>query len=183
MGFEPAEKAAACCRDLVDHGRRTDLRHEGGDQRVQAMKGSLLRNDRGVALLIVLLVTALLMALVVEFAYATRVSLRAAVNFRDSQRAYFLARSGVNFAGKLLAENLKNGKPQDNLEQREWQPVPFVSGGDVNLVVVWEDEAGKINIANTGTGQPSLARLEKLFEIKGVSLEVLDRIKEKRSFR
>ena len=139
--------------------------------------------DRGVALLIALLITTLLMALVLEFAYGTRVSLRAAVNFRDAQRAHYLARSGVNFAGKVLAENLKRGLLQNNLEQREWQVVPFVSGGEVELRVRWEDEAGKISIANVGTGQPSLSRLEKLFEAKGVSTEVLDRIREKRSFR
>ena len=142
-----------------------------------------VRGDRGVALLIALLVTTLLMALIVEFAYGTRVSLRAAVNLRDGQRAYYLARSGVNFAGKVLAENLKNLKYQANLEQREWQVVPIVSEGDTELRVRWEDEAGKIGIANVGTGQPSLRRLEKLFEIKGISTEVLDRIKEKRSFR
>jgi general secretion pathway protein K len=142
-----------------------------------------IHGERGVALLIALLVTTLLMALIVEFTYATRVSLRAAVNFRDSQRAYYLARSGVNVAGKLLAEYLKQGKLQDMLVQREPPPLPFVSEGDTVLNVTWEDEAGKIGIANVGTGQPSLARLEKLFGIKGISLEVLDRIKEKRSFR
>jgi general secretion pathway protein K len=142
-----------------------------------------IRGERGVALLIALLVTTLLMAIIVEFAYGTRVSLRAAVNFRDSQRAYYLARSGVTVAGKLLAENLKNGKLQANLEQRDLMPVPVVSEGDTALTVTWEDEAGKIGIANVGTGQPSLVRLEKLFEMKGISTEVLDRIKEKRAFR
>jgi general secretion pathway protein K len=140
-------------------------------------------SNRGVALLIALLITTLLMALVLEFTYGTRVSLRAAVNFRDGQRAHYLARSGVNFAGKVLAENLKQGKLQANLEQREWQVVPFVSGGEIELRVRWEDEAGKISIANVGAGQPSLARLEKLFEAKGVSTEALDRVREKRSFR
>jgi general secretion pathway protein K len=140
-------------------------------------------NSRGVALLIAMLITTLLMALVLEFAYGTRVSLRAAVNFRDAQRAHYLARSGVNFAGKVLAENLKQGHLQSNLEQREWQVVPFVSGGDIELRVRWEDEAGKISIANVGTGQPSFNRLEKLFEAKGVGTEVLDRAREKRSFR
>ncbi len=53
------------------------------------------QSNRGIALLVVLLVTALLIALIFEFAYGTRVSLRGAVNFRNSQRAYFLARSGV----------------------------------------------------------------------------------------
>jgi len=144
-------------------------------QRAEGRRTAL--NDRGVALLIALLVTTLLMTLIVEFAYATRVSLRAAVNFRDSQRAYFLARSGVNFAGKILAENLKNGKPQDNLEQREMLPVPFVSGGDVNLVVLWEDEAGKINI-----GAPlynaNLGWFRELLTNTGVSQEIVDKIKD-----
>jgi len=139
--------------------------------------------NRGVALLIALLITALLMALILEFAYGTRVSLRSAVNFRDGQRAYYLARSGVNFAGKVLAENLKNGKLQDNMEQREWQVVPIVSGGEVELRVRWEDEAGKISLANLGAGQPALARLERLFEARGVGTEVLDRLKEKRAVR
>ena len=134
------------------------------------------RNDRGVALLIVLLVTALLIALVFEFAYGTRVSLRAAVNFRDSQRAYFLARSGVNFAGTLLADNLKNNKPQDNLEQREWQPLPFIPISDAEIRVRWEDESGKINVSNLSRGSDGYNRLSKLFDIRGISQEVLDRI-------
>lgn len=145
--------------------------------------GGVRRSERGVALLIVLLITALLIALVFEFAYGTRVSLRAAANFRDSQRAYFLARSGVNFAGKLLAENLKNGKLQSNLEQREWQIVPIISAGDAELRVRWEDEAGKINIANVRTGQASLNRLEKLFELKGIDLDILESIKAKQDIR
>ncbi len=110
------------------------------------MRSCLFDNNRGVALLIVLLVTALLIALVFEFAYAARVSLRAAVNFRDSQKAYYLARSGVNFAGRILSNNLRDNKPRDNLEQREWMVVPIVSGGNTELRVRWDDECGKINI-------------------------------------
>ncbi len=138
---------------------------------------NISNNNRGVALLIALLVTTLLMALIVEFAYGTRVSLRAAVNFRDSQRAYFLARSGVNFAGKILAENLKNGKLQDNLEQREWQVVPIVSEGDTELRVRWEDEAGKINIAPPFYNNNQDWFGELLFNTV-VSQEVVDKIKD-----
>jgi general secretion pathway protein K len=154
---------------------------------VRNTKKDKIKNDRGVALLIVLLVTALLIALVFEFAYGTRVSLRAAVNYRDSQRAYFLARSGVNFAGTLLADNLKNNKPQDNLEQREWQVVPLMAAGDTELRVRWEDESGKINISAVAKGNEAYNRLSKLFDIRGVSQEALDRIstwmvEEKRNF-
>jgi type II secretory pathway component PulK len=146
----------------------------------------LQRNDRGVALIIVLLVTALLIALIFEFAYGTRISLRAAVNFRDSQRAYYLARSGVNFAGLLLSDNLKKGKLQDNLEQREWQVVPLITGSnDTVLRVRWEDESGKINISSVvkprdqaSASNPALTynRLVVLFTNRGVNQEILDRI-------
>jgi type II secretory pathway component PulK len=125
----------------------------------------------------------LLMALVMEFAYGTRVSMRAAANFRDSRRAEHLARSGVNVAGKILAALLDPtiNKPQDSLEQREWQIVPVMTGGDAELRVRWEDEAGKIPIGNLSTGQKSLGRLERLFGDLGISLEVLDRLKERRT--
>jgi type II secretory pathway component PulK len=129
-----------------------------------------LKNNQGVALIIVLLVTALLIALVFEFAYGTRVSLRAAVNFRDSQRTYFLARSGVNYFIKNSAyvrENLPPGK---------WELVPMISGGDTELLMRWEDEAGKIRISDVGTNTSRKKIIENLFGIRGVSLEVLDRL-------
>ncbi len=140
-----------------------------------------MHNNRGVALLIVLLVTALLIALIFEFAYATRVSMRSAVNFRDSQRAYYLARSGVNFVGRVLADNLKNGKKQDNLAQTEWLTVPVVSGEDLELRVRWEDEAGKINI-KTMSDVNVVGWLEKLFENRQISADVLDKMKEQKTF-
>ncbi len=56
-------------------------------ERSPAEKIGRPRNDRGVALLVTLLITALLIALIFEFAYATRISLQGAVNFRDGQRA------------------------------------------------------------------------------------------------
>jgi general secretion pathway protein K len=135
-------------------------------------------NDRGVALLIVLLVTALLMALIVEFAYGTRVSLRSAVNYRNRERAYFIARSGVNAVGTLLSDNLKKNKLQDNLDQKEWQPVPYIAGNDTELRVRWEDESGKINISTVFKGNDAYKRLEKLFEVLAISQDSLDRLVE-----
>jgi len=130
----------------------------------------ILKNDHGVALIIVLLVTALLIALVFEFAYSTRVSLRAAVNFRDSQRAYFLARSGVNYF--LKYQDLKNIIPQG-----DWQEVPVVSTGDTVVRIKWEDEQGKINIINIFKNKtPTYEWVVQLFDKLGVGQEVLDKI-------
>jgi type II secretory pathway component PulK len=136
------------------------------------MGGRFFHNDRGVALLIVLLVTALLIALVFEFAYGTRVSLRAAVNFRDSQRAYCLARSGV----KVF---LKYQELQEAIPQGEWGVVPMVSAGDTELRIRWEDERGKINITDVRDNAVTSGRLEKLFGLKSIDLAVLDKMKER----
>ena len=158
--------------------------------RTQSQK---ILKDRGVALIIVLLVTALLIALVFEFSYGTRVSLRAAVNFRDNERAYYLARSGVNFAGRYLAYNLQidpatgSDHKYDNLEQRDWQTVPYLPGNDTELRVRWEDESGKINISNLTKGSDAYNRMVILFTNRGINQNILDQIsawmiEEKRSF-
>lgn len=131
---------------------------------------SIMKNDRGVALIIVLLVTALLIALIFEFAYSTRVSLHAAVNFRDSQRAYFLARSAINYFKKY--QDLKNIVPQGELAD-----LPIVSVGDTVVRLKWEDEGGKINIINLFKNKtPTYNWVVLLFDKMGVGQDVLDKI-------
>lgn len=146
-------------------------------------KSGLVNNDRGVALIIVLLVTALLIALIFEFAYGTRVSLRAAINFRNSQRAYYLARSGVNFAGRFLSGSLQQGiDPMTGRDlkyeklETDWITVPFIPGNDAVLRVRWEDEAGKIKITDVQTNPYRQIMLNTLFENKGIDRAVLDKM-------
>jgi len=127
------------------------------------------RNERGIALLIVLLVTALLIALIFEFSYATRISLNSAVNFRDSQRAYFLARSGI-FAFVKYGNQLRG----NYIPQGEWGIVPMISDGDTAVRIMWEDERGKININTVAT----LDWVERLFANKGIGVEVVESLKE-----
>jgi type II secretory pathway component PulK len=127
-------------------------------------------SNRGVALIIVLLVTALLIALIFEFAYGTRVSLRAAVNFRNSQRAYFLARSGLGFFAKYR-------ELWASIPQGECQPLPYVSEGDRILSLCWEDESGKIDISRViQTDRIMFPRLTNLFDIRGVDQNILSQI-------
>ena len=134
-------------------------------------------NNRGIALLIVLLVTALLIALIFEFSYATRISVNSAINFRDSQRAYFLARAGV-YAFIRYTDMLTQNIPQD-----EWGVVPLISEGDTQVRIMWEDEAGKISIPIVVQGNDAYKRLQQLFDIKDVSQDVLDnKIVEKKYF-
>ncbi|HUJ18083.1 MAG TPA: hypothetical protein VL197_08815 [Nitrospirota bacterium] len=129
----------------------------------------LLRNERGVALLIVLLVTALLIALIFEFAYATRISLNSAVNFRDSQRAYFLARSGINafIAG---GQGLRGLIPPG-----DWYPLPIQPDESTVIMVKWEDESGKIKINDIKNDPATKEIVTRLFEtMKGIDKKVVD---------
>ncbi len=134
------------------------------------MRGNLrmLKNDHGVALIIVLLVTALLIALIFEFAYGTRVSLRAAVNFRDSQRAYYLARSGINAF-------IKYKELRDQIPQGEWAVVPMISAGDTEVRIKWEDERGKLNI-NAIDLKPGLDWVDLLFGNQRVGTDVFAKV-------
>ena len=59
------------------------------------------RRQRGVAILVVLVTTAVIDAAAADFAYNTQVELEAAVNSRDSLRAEYMARSGLQL-GQLL---------------------------------------------------------------------------------
>jgi type II secretory pathway component PulK len=122
-----------------------------------------------VALIIVLLVTALLIALIFEFAYGTRVSLRAAANFRNSQRAYFLARSGLSFFAKYP-------ELREIIPQGEYQPLPYVSEGDKLLEVRWEDESGKIDISQVLANDPRFNWQTNLFFVRGVNQKILNDI-------
>jgi type II secretory pathway component PulK len=133
----------------------------------------LCRNDRGVALLIVLLVTALLIALIFEFSYATRISLNNAINFRDSQRAYYLALSGLN-----AFKNPKYGdKLREMIPQGEWGVVPVISEGDTVVRIKWEDESGKIKINDVRKDPVILAIVTNLFEtVENIDTSVINKI-------
>ena len=143
-----------------------------------------LSNNRGIALLIVLLVTALLIALVFEFAYATRISLNSAVNFRDATRASYLARSGIY--AFIKSEGVQDMDLKTLIPSGEWGIVPLISEGDTELRVKWEDELGKIRISRIrkpkdsaeASSNPSYDWMVELFSKMSIDQSILDRISE-----
>ncbi len=62
----------------------------------------LAGNNRGMALLMVLVTVAILSAIVVDFAYQTRIDVQIAANVRDRVKAHYLARSAVNLSRLVL---------------------------------------------------------------------------------
>ena len=105
-----------------------------------------LRDERGVALLMVLLVISLLTAVIVDFSFQTRLDARIAANVRDDLRAETLARSG--FAMALAVLN-KDALTEDD----SGSPVP--GGAAVSdLLNKARREAAQ---DTTATGQPRAA--------------------------
>lgn len=110
-------------------------------------------NQRGVSLVVVLWVVALLMAIAAEFVYTVRVESSAVMNFRDESSAEFLALAGINAGVAEVARKYdyvaldNDGEVVflSNSEERDKPSRRFGLGnGEVEYRI--EDEAGKLNL-------------------------------------
>lgn len=106
-----------------------------------------LGNDRGMALLLVLVVISLLSILLSEFAFSTLVDMRLAETFRDTTRAEYLARGGIT-AGRMIIHADDNS--YDAIEPSELWSVgvteyPLAQG---SISVKIEDLDGRLLLNN-----------------------------------
>ena len=100
---------------------------------------------RGIALIIVLLVVALLSVIVLEFTGQVQLQNLLASNLKDTVRASFMAKSGISIATRFLIEDLNTSK-EDHLGE-PWAfalpPLP-VEGGLITVTIT--DEQSKFNL-------------------------------------
>ena len=144
----------------------------------------LRKNERGVALLAVLLGIALMTLIVVDFAMTSGLGFVSAANQANELRASYLARSAVSIGLGLLAADAradtKSPTPVDSLGDVWAVPFPPMSleGGTVSLSIV--DEGRKINLNSmVQNGQPNQAAIQKvqrLFTILDVNPELVQGI-------
>lgn len=113
-----------------------------------------LGNERGMVLLLVLVVVALLSALLSEFAFSTLVDMRLTETFRDTTRAEYLARGGITAGRMILKQDRNNHDSLDELWAMGVENYP-VAAGAVSVKI--EDLDGRLNlnllVDNTGTTQ------------------------------
>ncbi|MBI5137044.1 MAG: type II secretion system minor pseudopilin GspK [Nitrospirae bacterium] len=107
--------------------------------------GGVLGNQRGIALVLVLLVIALLTTLIIEFDFRTRLDLRAAGAFRDDASAYLLADSAAQVARAVLYEDRINSG-YDGFDEDWAKPFVDVPVGNGTVTVVATDEDGKFDL-------------------------------------
>ena len=142
-----------------------------------------LNNQRGIALLLTLVVLVLLVTVIVEFDYGTKINLITAGNFRDGVRATYLAKSGVAAARAALKDDaIKEGK-HDDLTEFWAQPLAQFPVGEGFVSVLVTDEASKINLnqlADTRTTVRDDARrvLKRLFFLLELDPELVSAIQD-----
>jgi general secretion pathway protein K len=124
-----------------------------------------VETDRGIALMLVLWVLALLSIMVFEFCYTMRIEATITKNFKDGERSYYLAQAGINralielikaqssvkkFTGAkdTLVKGEEEGDEEED-ETTEWKPreEPYTfSFDEEECSVIIRDEGSKINL-------------------------------------
>jgi general secretion pathway protein K len=150
-----------------------------------------VRNERGVALLVVLMIVALLTITVTEFTYSVQIDAHRTRNALHALQAQLLARSGVNLAEGFL---MLDDEPSYDAYSEDWwlQLLEFCKGVQLDettrLRCRVRDESGKININNTkeprrfaqqqGVTRSAILRdgLRCMFQGAGVEVDIVDKL-------
>lgn len=104
-----------------------------------------LGNQRGAVLLLVLVVVALLSALLSDWAFSTLVDLRLTETFRDSNRAYYLARGGVEVGRQLLRDDQNDYDVPTEMWGVGVPSYPVSDDATVSIMIVDEDSRFNLN--------------------------------------
>ncbi|BCA52899.1 putative General secretion pathway protein K [Nitrospira sp. KM1] len=142
-------------------------------------------DERGVALLLALVVLALLVALVLEFDTEARREYRDAAAFRDNFKVDTLTRAAVQAARAVLMQDLikdrQAGQYFDSTTDLWAFPITKYAIGDGFLTAQIEDERSKFNLNDLATTDPAtkkakILRAKRLFELLLVSPDLVDAI-------
>jgi general secretion pathway protein K len=146
----------------------------------------IVLNEKGAALILVLLMTAVIIAVTLEVNMSARSSVYEAANFRDRTKARYVAKSGYNTAAFLLSRNNNNfvslhqfwAKP----ELLTAYSAKFFEDGSRCFLAI-EDEYGKLPVHKlTQTGYREIfRRFLKLpeFNLTDIQVEtILDSLKD-----
>lgn len=146
----------------------------------------LKRDERGMALILALLVLTLLVALILEFDADARREYREAAAFRDQFKVTTLTRAGVEATRAVLLQDAKidkqAGRPFDALTDLWATPITNYQIGDGLLTAQIEDERGKLNLNElAGLSDPvartkTMTRFKRFFELVQINPDLVDAI-------
>ena len=132
-------------------------------------------------MLVAMLVVVLLVTIIVEFDYGTRVALTRAGTFRDGVQASYLAKSGVRAAQAILKEDSENSPSYDATTELWATPLPPYPVGEGYVSGKITDESSKLNInlLKDNTGYDKWGPVwKRLFEVLDIDPGVINAIKD-----
>ncbi len=137
---------------------------------------SRVKCQKGVALVLTLMILAIITAMVVEFAYGVYTSTSALYNWKDSQRLSFVAKSGMAVA----AQTISIYRTQDVYSLYKYLgrqiPLENVSEGfSGRLILMAEDENSKFNLNSLRT-QDAQQGFRRLLKNLGLDEGIADRV-------
>ncbi|MCP9469106.1 MAG: type II secretion system minor pseudopilin GspK [Nitrospira sp.] len=142
-------------------------------------------DERGIALLLALLVLALLTAIVLEFDAEARREYREAAAFRDHVKSGTLMRAAVQAASAALQQDFlrdkRSGEQFDGPLDLWTIPIKNYAIGDGLLSAQIQDERGKLNLNDlvASAGDPiqsktRIDRIRRLFELLQINPDLVD---------
>lgn len=135
------------------------------------------RQQRGAALVTVLLAVTLLTIVVIEFAYSTQIDHHLSHNALKALQASYLARSGINLAMLVLKKDTQTSGI-DALGEDWARALPPLPAGAGMVALRVTDEQGKVNLnalrnTNGTINGPWREVAERLFELRGLDPSLL----------
>lgn len=115
------------------------------------------------ALLLVLVIVALLTSVLTDLAFSTMVDMRLTETFRDSTRAYYLAKGGIN-AGRMILQEDRND--YDSLDEIWSKGVINYPVGEGSVTIRIEDQDGKLDINRmVGGNNPQAIMVDRFLRL------------------
>ena len=145
-------------RRFVDHrqDKRQQDERQQDERRGLVMKrlGRLARSQRGIAIIIVLLITTMLTVLILDLHQSVRINFYIATNLIDGVKASYLVRSGIDVGAGVCLRDIQNNNGVDYWGQ-DWYDflgkagIPAIPISDSeSLIMDINDESGRFNLNN-----------------------------------
>jgi general secretion pathway protein K len=155
-------------------------------ERIQGTGGPDRHDERGVALLLAILVLALLVALILDFDSDARREYREAAAFRDNFKATVLSRAAVQAARAVLQQDYLRDKQTGQMYDATtdlWAfPIQKYKIGDGLMSAQIEDERSKLNLNDLASAtdpnvkKTKVLRFKRLFNLLQINPDIVDAI-------
>lgn len=130
---------------MKDSNKLRVTSYELNDKHIRFVASPPSLNQRGMALVLTLMMLAIMTAMVTEFSYGVYTTTSSLHNWKESQRLSFIARSGVALAAKNISD-FQNLYSYTYPGKIEIPVVKIVDGFEGSVLVRVEDENSKFNL-------------------------------------